>query len=201
MKDGDLLLLDAAGSYQGLTGDITRTYPVNGTFTAEQRDLYRVAFAAQEAGMRAAVAGNRTSDVEKAVAEAVKEGLLRLGLITDAKGDQFRTWATHGVCHWIGMDVHDVGDYRRPLEPGMTFVIEPGIYVREAALDDLEKTPENQAFIEKVRPVVRKYRDLGVRIEDSFLLTETGLVNMSAKVPRTLEEVEAFLKSRPAVAR
>jgi Xaa-Pro aminopeptidase len=198
MKDGDLLLLDAAGSYQGLTGDITRTYPVNGTFTPEQRDLYRVALAAQEAGMRAAVAGNRTNDVEKAVAEAVKEGLLRLGLITDAKGDQYRTWATHGVCHWIGMDVHDVGDYRRPLEPGMSFVIEPGIYVREAALDDLEKTPENQAFVEKVRPAVRKYRDLGVRIEDSFLLTETGLVNMSAKVPRTLEEVEAFLKSRPA---
>jgi Xaa-Pro aminopeptidase len=197
MKDGDLLLIDAAANYQGLTGDITRSYPVNGTFTPEQRDLYRLALAAQEAGMRAALTGNRTHDIEQAVAGAVKEGLLQLGLITDATGDQYRTWATHGVCHWIGMDVHDVGDYRRPLEPGMTFVIEPGIYVREAALDELEKTPENQAFIEKVRPAVRRYRDIGVRIEDSFLLTETGLVNLSAKVPRTLEDVESFLRARP----
>ncbi len=200
MKDGDLLLLDAAGSYQGLTGDITRTYPVGGVFTPEQREIYRIAFAAQEAGMRAAVAGNRTDDVEKAVAAAVKEGLLRLGLITDANSDQYRTWATHGVCHWIGMDVHDVGDYRRPLEPGMTFVIEPGIYLREKALDELEKTPENQAFIDLVRPAVRKYRDIGVRIEDSFLLAETGLVNLSANVPRTLEEVESFLRARPPAA-
>lgn len=197
MKDGDLLLLDAAGSYQGLTGDITRTYPIGGVFTSEQRDLYRIALAAQDAGARAAVAGNLTYDVEKAVAETVKEGLIRLGLVTDAKGDQFRTWATHGVCHWIGMDVHDVGDYRRKLEPGMAFTIEPGIYVRERALDDLEKTPENQAFIEKVRPVARKYWDIGVRIEDSFLLTETGLVRLSAKVPWKLEEVEALLKARP----
>jgi Xaa-Pro aminopeptidase len=197
MKDGDLLLLDAAGSYQGLTGDITRTYPVNGVFTPEQREIYRIALAAQDAGTKAAVVGNTTNDVEKAVAEAIKEGLLRIGLITDAKGDQFRTWATHGVCHWIGMDVHDVGDYRRPLEPGMAFVIEPGIYIREAALENLEKTAENKAFSDKVRPVVAKYKDIGVRIEDSFLLTETGLVRMSAKVPWKLEEVEALLKARP----
>jgi Xaa-Pro aminopeptidase len=197
MKDGDLLLLDAAGSYQGLTGDITRTYPVNGAFTPEQREIYKIALAAQDAGARAAVAGNTTNDVEKAVAESIKEGLLRIGLITDAKGDQYRTWATHGVCHWIGMDVHDVGDYRRPLEPGMAFVIEPGIYIREAALENLEKTAENKAFSDKVRSVVAKYKDIGVRIEDSFLLTETGLVRMSAKVPWKLEEVEAFLKARP----
>ncbi|HEY7515748.1 MAG TPA: aminopeptidase P N-terminal domain-containing protein [Vicinamibacteria bacterium] len=197
MKDGDLLLLDAAGSYQGLTGDITRTYPVNGTFTAEQREIYRIALAAQDAGAKAAVVGNTTNDVEKAVAESIKEGLLRIGLITDTKGDQFRTWATHGVCHWIGMDVHDVGDYRRPLEPGMAFVIEPGIYIRETSLDNLEKTAENKAFSEKVRPAVAKYKDIGVRIEDSFLLTESGLVRMSAKAPWKLEELEALLKARP----
>jgi Xaa-Pro aminopeptidase len=198
MKDGDLLLLDAAGSYQGLTGDITRTYPVNGTFTPEQREIYKIALAAQDAGAGAAVPGNTTNDVEKAVAESIKEGLLRIGLITDTKGDQFRTWATHGVCHWIGMDVHDVGDYRRPLEPGMAFVIEPGIYIRETALENLEKTAENKAFAEKVRPAAAKYKDIGVRIEDSFLLTETGLVRMSVKVPWKLEEVEALLKARPA---
>jgi Xaa-Pro aminopeptidase len=197
MKDGDLLLLDAAASYQGLTGDVTRTYPVSGTFTPEQKDIYRVVLAAQDAGVRTAVAGNTTNDIEKAVADSVKEGLVRLGLVTDAKGDQFRTWATHGICHWIGMDVHDVGDYRRPLEPGMAFTIEPGVYVREVALDNLEKTQENQAFAEKVRPVVKKYKDIGVRIEDSFLLTEKGLVRLSEKVPYKLEDVEAFLKSRP----
>jgi Xaa-Pro aminopeptidase len=79
----------------------------------------------------------------------------------------------------------------------MAFTIEPGVYIREAALDNLEKTPENQAFVEKVRPVVKKYKDIGVRIEDSFLLTETGLVRMSEKVPYKLEDVEAYLKSRP----
>lgn len=198
MADGDLLLLDAAASYEGLTGDITRTYPVNGTFTGPQRDIYRIVQAAQDAGVRAAVAGNATADIERAAAEVARQGLLKLGLVTDASGDQFRTWYTHGICHWIGMDVHDLGDYRRPLAPGMAFTIEPGIYIRRKALDELPDTPENKVFIEKVRPVVEKYKDIGVRIEDSFLLTETGLERLSAKVPWKLEEVEAFLKARPA---
>ena len=94
------------------------------------------------------------------------------------------------------MDVHDLGDYRRPLAPGMAFTIEPGIYIRRKALDELPDTPENKAFIEKVRPVVEKYKDVGVRIEDSFLLTENGLERLSAKVPWKLEDVEAFLKTR-----
>jgi Xaa-Pro aminopeptidase len=89
-----------------------------------------------------------------------------------------------------------VGDYRRALEPGMAFVIEPGIYVRESALDALEDSAENRAFKEKVRPAVQKFKDIGVRVEDSFLLTETGLVRLSARVPRTLEEIEAFIASR-----
>jgi len=89
-----------------------------------------------------------------------------------------------------------VGDYRRPLEPGMAFTIEPGLYIREAALSALEDTPENRAFKEKVKPAVARYRDIGVRVEDSFLLTETGLVRLSARVPRTLEEIEAFLAGR-----
>lgn len=146
--------------------------------------------------MKAAVVGNRTSDVEKAAEQVVKAGLLELGLVTDAASAQFRTWYTHGICHWIGLDVHDVGDYRRPLEPGMAFVIEPGIYIREQALDALEDTPENRAFKEKVRPVVARYKDIGVRVEDSFLLSETGLVRLSARVPRTLEEIEAFMAGR-----
>lgn len=196
MKAGDLLLIDAAAFYDGMTADITRAWPVNGKYTKEQVELWRLVLAAQEAGMKAAVVGNRTADVEKAAEEVVKAGLLKLGLVTDAASEQFRTWYTHGICHWIGLDVHDVGDYRRPLEPGMAFVIEPGLYIREQALDALPDTPENRAFKEKVRPVVARYKDIGVRVEDSFLLTANGLERLSTRVPRTLEEIEAFMAGR-----
>jgi len=196
MKAGELLLIDAAAFYQGMTVDITRAWPVSGKYSKEQAELWRLVLAAQEAGMKAAVAGNHTTDVEKAAEEVVKAGLLKLGLVTDAASKQNRSWYTHGICHWIGIDVHDVGDYRRAFEPGMAFVIEPGLYIREAALAALEDTPENGAFKEKVRPVVAKYKDIGVRVEDSFLLTETGLVRLSARVPRTLEEIEAFMAGR-----
>jgi Xaa-Pro aminopeptidase len=195
MEAGDLLLVDAAGSYQGYTGDITRTYPVSGTFTREQKDIYEIVLAAQEAGMKAAKVGNRTTDVQAACDDVLRAGLVRLGLVTEPQGQQFKIWSTHGVSHWIGLDVHDVGA-RRPLAPGMTFVIEPGIYIRDAALDNLPKTPENLAFIEKVRPIVAKYRNSGVRIEDSFLLTEKGLERLSAGVPRTVDEIERFMKQQ-----
>ncbi len=199
MQAGDILLVDAAGSYKGYTVDITRSYPVSGSFTPAQKDLYRLVLDAQEAGMRAARIGNTTRDVEKAAEEVVKAGLLKLGLITDAAGDQFRTWYTHGICHWIGLDVHDVGDYKRPLAAGMTFVVEPGLYIRPQALDALPDTPEHRAFKTAVAPAVQKYAQIGVRVEDSFLLTDTGLVRLSASVPRTIDEVEAFMKgSRPA---
>ncbi|HET7218593.1 MAG TPA: aminopeptidase P N-terminal domain-containing protein [Vicinamibacterales bacterium] len=193
MADGDLLLVDAAANYQGYTGDITRTYPVNGTFTPAQREIYEIVFAAQEAGIKAAKAGAKFADIQTACDDVLRAGLVRLGLVLDPKGQQFKIWSTHGVSHWIGMDVHDVA-VPRPLAAGMAFVIEPGIYIREAALDNLPKTPENAAFIEKVRPVVQKYKDIGVRIEDSFLLTEKGLERLSAGTPRTLEEVETFMR-------
>ncbi len=196
MQAGDILLVDAAANFDGYTIDITRSYPVSGTFTEAQKEIYRLVLEAQEAGMRAARVGNRTADVEKAAEDVVKAGLLKLGLITDAAGDQFRTWYTHGICHWIGMDVHDVGDYQRPLAPGMTFVVEPGLYIRPQALDELPDTPENRAFKAAVLPVVQKYAHIGIRVEDSFLLTETGLTNLSATVPRTIEEVEQFMKGR-----
>lgn len=195
MREGDLLLVDAAASYRGQTGDITRTYPVGGRFTPQQREIYELVLAAQDAGMKAARIGNRTVDIERASEAVVKEGLLKLGLITDATGPQFRTWYTHGICHWIGMDVHDVGDYRRPLEAGMAFVIEPGIYIRREALTQLPDTPENRAFREKVTAAVERYQGIGVRIEDSFLLTDRELVRLSAKAPRTLKEIEDLVRS------
>jgi Xaa-Pro aminopeptidase len=104
------------------------------------------------------------------------------------------------VSHWIGMDVHDVGRLRE-LAPGMAFVIEPGIYIREVALDNLPKTPENLAFIEKVRPMVEKYKNLGVRIEDSFLLKESGLERLSESVPRTIDEIEGFMRQSSTARR
>ena len=193
MEPGDVLLVDAAGNYQGYTGDITRTYPITGTFTREQRDIYQIVLSAQDAGMKAVKAGARTNDVQAACDAVLRNGLVKLGLVTDPQGMQFKIWSTHGVLHWIGMDVHDVGS-RRTIEPGMAFVIEPGIYIREAALDALPRTAENLAFIEKVRPMVRKYSNIGVRVEDSFLLTESGLERLSATVPRTIEEIERFMK-------
>lgn len=197
MEPGDLLLVDAAGNYEGLTGDITRTYPVSGTFSPAQKEIYQLVLAAQEAARTAARSGNKTKDIESASEEVIKAGLLKLGLITDAKGEQFRTWYTHGICHWIGMDVHDVGDYERPLAPGMAFTIEPGLYLRQQALDDMPDTPANRAFKEKVAPAFAKYKNIGVRIEDSFLLTDAGLKSLSQSVPRTVEEVEAWLKPQP----
>jgi Xaa-Pro aminopeptidase len=196
MKDGELLLVDAAGFFKYMTVDITRTYPVNGRFTREQRDLYDLVLQAQNEGIRAAQIGRRLSDVHQATVDVIKQGLLKLGLITDTTGDQYRMWYTHSANHWIGMDVHDVGDSRRALEPGMTFVIEPGIYIRENVLDNLPKTAANDALVARIRPAVQKYRDIGIRIEDSFLLTESGLTNLSSKVPRTADEVEAFMKQR-----
>jgi Xaa-Pro aminopeptidase len=195
MEPGDLLLVDAAANYQGYTGDITRTYPVSGTFSPVQREVYSIVLAAQEAGIAAAKAGNRFTDIQAACDEVLRSGLARLGLVTDTTGQQFKIWSTHGVSHWIGMEVHDVA-VPRPLGPGMTFVIEPGIYIREAALDNLPKTPENAAFIEKVRAAVQKYKNIGVRIEDSFLLTDAGLERLSAGVPRTIDEIERFLAAR-----
>jgi Xaa-Pro aminopeptidase len=91
--------------------------------------------------------------------------------------------------------VHDVGDTKRPLEPGMAFTIEPGIYIRQSALDALPRTAENLAFIEKVQPAVRKYQDIGVRIEDSFLLDEGGLRNLSGVLPKTIEDIEMFMRN------
>jgi Xaa-Pro aminopeptidase len=194
MRAGDLLLVDAAASYQYMAGDITRTYPVNGAFSAEQKDIYAIVLRAQDEAMKAAVRGALPAQIHLRAAEVIRQGLLGLGLITDARGDQYQMWFTHGAVHYIGIDVHDVGARAHPLEPGVAFTIEPGIYIRESALDALPRTPDNLALIDRIRPAVRKYADIGIRIEDSFLLEESGLTRLSAAVPRTIDEVEAFMR-------
>jgi Xaa-Pro aminopeptidase len=201
MQAGELLLVDAACNYEYMSPDITRTYPVSGTFTPLQRDIYAIVLEAQEEGMKVARAGNTTAAIHSRTVEVIKAGLLKLGLITDTTGDQYRMWYTHNASHYIGIDVHDVGERSRPLQPGMTFVIEPGIYIRQGALDALPRTVENVALIDKIQPAVKKYANIGVRIEDSFLLEESGLRRLSAAVPRTIDEIEAFLRQRPAQTR
>jgi Xaa-Pro aminopeptidase len=196
MQAGELLLVDAAANYQYMSGDITRTYPVGGTFSPLHRDVYQIVLQAQEEGISDARAGGSLQAIHDKTVEVIKAGLLKLGLITDTKGDQYRMWYTHGAGHYIGIDVHDVGDRNRPLVPGMAFTIEPGIYIRQAVLDALPPTPENTALIAKIQPAVKKYLDIGVRIEDSFLVEESGLRRLSVSVPRTIEEIEAFMKPR-----
>lgn len=196
MQAGDLLLVDAGSSLEYATVDVTRTYPVSGTFSPAQKDIYQIVLDAQLEGIRAAKPGASLQDVHRTTVEVVKAGLLKLGLITDAAGDQYRIWYTHGASHYIGIDVHDVGETSRPLAPGMAFTIEPGIYVRQIALDSLPRTPENAAFIEKIQPMVQKYMDIGVRIEDSFLLEESGLRNLSAGLPKAVDEIEASMRGR-----
>ena len=200
MQAGDLLLVDAACNYEYMSGDITRTYPVGGAFSPAQKDIYSIVLQAQEEAMAMARPGATFVELHAKTVEVIKAGLLRLGLITDATGDQYRMWYTHGSNHYIGIDVHDVGDRFRKLEPGMAFVIEPGIYVRQSPLDALPRTAENQALIEKIQPAVKKYADIGVRVEDAFLLEESGLRRLTASAPRTIEEVESFLRSQPSPA-
>jgi len=149
---------------------------------------------AQDEGMKVALAGSSLAAIHNKTVEIIKAGLLRLGLITDAGGDQYKMWYPHGATHYIGIDVHDVGDRNRALRPGMSFVIEPGIYIRRSALDALPRTPENAALIERIQPAVGRYLDVGVRVEDSFLLEASGLRRLSASVPRTIDEIEAFMR-------
>jgi Xaa-Pro aminopeptidase len=201
MQSGELLLVDAACNYGYMSGDITRTYPVNGVFSAAQKDLYRIVLQAQEEGLKGAgKPGATLQDVHAATVEVIKAGLLKLGLITAAQPDQYRLWYTHGASHYIGIDVHDVGSRTRALQPGMAFTIEPGLYIRQSALDALPRTTENLAFIEQVQAAVRQYADTGVRIEDSYLVDENGVVDLSASVPKSIEAVEAFMRSRPREA-
>lgn len=191
-RPGELLLVDAAANFQGLTGDITRTYPVSRRFSPDQRELYELVLAAEEAGIGAARPGGRIEDITRAVRATVGAGLLRLGLVTDpaaATGDspQVDIWFPHSPVHGIGVDVHDpLGR----LNPGAAFVVEPGIYIRVDTLDRLEAQPATVAFARAVRPAVERYRDVGIRVEDSLLMTPAGPENLSRRAPRLVRDLE-----------
>lgn len=193
VKSGELILMDVGAEYDHYSADVTRTFPINGKFTPEQAEVYNIVFAAQEAAARAMRPGATLTDVHNASLEVLKDGLLKLGLITDKNSNQYRIWYMHGNSHFLGMNVHDVGMRGTKLEVGMTFTNEPGIYVREDALDYLPKTPENEKFIAAVRPAFEKYKNIGVRIEDDMLITPDGPKWMTAAIPRTIPDIEAFM--------
>ncbi len=210
VKQGDLMLMDVGAEYDHYTADVTRTYPVNGKFTKEQAAIYQIVYDAQEAVASVTKPEAKMSTIEKTSMDTVKAGLLKLGLITSLDGtydatfngqpmkiSQHRLWFMHGNSHWLGMNVHDVGDYTAPLKAGMVFTNEPGIYLREDALDYLADTPDNRAFLAKVRPVYEKYRGIGVRIEDDMLVTPTGVEWMTKQLPRKIDEIEAFMAKAP----
>lgn len=194
---GELLLMDVGAEYDHYSADVTRTFPVNGKFSRAQADIYQIVYNAQEAAAKAARPGARKSDVHRAATEVIKDGLLKLGLIVDRNSEQYRIWFMHGTSHWLGMNVHDVGDLPgRPepiLEAGMIFTNEPGIYIRADALENLPKTPANEKFIAAVRPAFEKYKNIGVRIEDDMLITPGGVKWMTEALPRKMSEIESFI--------
>jgi Xaa-Pro aminopeptidase len=192
VKTGQLMLMDVGAEYDHYSADVTRTFPVNGKFSKEQAEIYQIVYDAQEAAAKAARPGTTLSAAHNASMEVIKEGLLKLGLITDRNSDQYRIWFMHGNGHWLGMNVHDVGG-GASFEPGMTFTNEPGIYIRMDALDNLPKTAANEKFIAAVKPAFEKYKGIGVRIEDDMLITPEGVKWMTAALPRSIADIEAFI--------
>ena len=173
-----LILMDLGAEYKGYTADVTRTIPVSGTFTPEQKALYQIVYDAQTAGINAAVAGASFTAISEATYEVVKTGLLELGLIQESK--EYRRYLPHGIAHHIGLDVHDPGLYEN-LAPNMVITVEPGIYVPEGS------------------PCDPKWWNIGIRIEDDILITAEGPVNLSKDAPRSWQEIEKVMLEKSAL--
>jgi len=203
MEDGDLLLMDIGAEYGYYTADITRTIPVNGRFSAEQREIYQLVLEAQKAAIEQMVPGRLHADAHDTVKAVINRGLAGLGLITDPASDwQLTFYTIHGTSHFLGMDVHDVGNYHEcVLEPGMVLTIEPGIYFRENALEQAQEMFKNDAdsaeiakFVEQIAPVYEQYMNIGVRIEDDILVTTGGNINLSRYAPKEIEDIEQIMR-------
>ena len=173
-----LILMDLGAEYNGYTADVTRTIPVSGKFTPEQRALYQIVYDSQSAGINAAQKGASFREITQACYTVVQEGLLSLGIIETPQ--EFRRYLPHGVAHHIGLDVHDPGLYQ-DLVPNMVITVEPGIYIPEGS------------------PCDPKWWNIGIRIEDDILITEEGPVNLSTDAPRAWDEIEALMKEKSAL--
>ncbi len=185
LNDGDLLLIDAGCELNGYASDITRTFPVNGKYSGPQRDIYELVLAAQAAAIKQVKPGNEWEDPHRAAVEILAQGFIDLGLCQGTRdaaiesGD-YKKFYMHRTGHWLGMDVHDVGDYKRDgawrkLEPGMALTVEPGCYIRAA--DDV---PE-------------RFWGIGVRIEDDAVVTQQGNDIITREVPKTIAEIETLM--------
>ena len=185
LRDGDLLLIDAGAEYDCYASDVTRTFPVNGRFSAAQKALYEVVLAAQEAAIEQVQPGNDWNAPHAAAIKVLTRGLVRLGILRGRPADlikkeAYRRFYMHRTGHWLGMDVHDVGDYKvggewRVLEPGMVLTVEPGIYIPAGS-----------------RGVAKKWWNIGIRIEDDVLVTKKGHEVLSTNAPKHVDEIEAL---------
>jgi Xaa-Pro aminopeptidase len=193
LKDGDLILIDAGAEYQGYASDITRTFPINGKYSKAQREVYDVVLDVQEKCIEYTKTGNTVKARHEYSIELLTEGMKELGLLKGKtkeliKKKEYMRYYMHGVGHYLGLDVHDAGRYfedqkaksSRRLAPGMVLTVEPGLYI----------PPDDKS-------APSKYRGIGIRIEDDVLVTEDGNVNLSAKVPKDPDEIEALMQ-KPA---
>jgi Xaa-Pro aminopeptidase len=205
----DMIVMDIGASYHGYAADITRTVPASGHFSASQREIYQLVRDAQSAAERQIRIGSPSRLMSDSADAMIARGLARLRLIEapDATYDcssgesprqcpQYRLYYMHGLGHGIGLEVHDPDQYSytATLAPGSVFTLEPGVYVREHLLDELPRTPRNQAIAARLRPAVQFYRNIGVRIEDDYAVTTAGMVWLSRGVPRDIVEIEAHMK-------
>lgn len=191
IKEGDLVLIDAGCEYEYYASDITRTFPASGKFSPEQKAIYELVLKAQDAAIAAVQPGASWDAPHEESVKVITRGLIKLGLLKGTparliKSEAYKDFYMHRVGHWIGMDVHDVGDYKiddtwRLLEPGMVTTIEPGIYI----------SPDN-------KKVAKKWRGIGVRIEDDVLVTKKGHKVLSTGIPKTVAEIESFMAKSAA---
>ena len=213
MQAGDVVVMDIGASYRGYAADVTRTVPVSGTFTTEQRAIYQIVRDAQHAAELIARLGVTLSQMDEAANKVLSAGLARLGLIESPDGaydpgsagcrraikggcSQLSLYYFHSLGHAIGLEVHDPTSFR--IQAGNTFTLEPGIYVRPSVLDELPDTPRNRAMIAKLRAAVQRYANIGVRIEDDYFATDAG-VEWISRGPREASEIEQMMRAHAAV--
>jgi len=193
LKDGDLVLIDAGCEIDCYASDITRTFPVSGQFSPEQKAIYELVLKAQEAAFAVIAPGKHWNHAHEATVQVITEGLVALGLLKGSvealiESEAYRAFYMHRAGHWLGMDVHDVGEYKvggqwRVLEPGMALTVEPGIYIGA----------DNQS-------VAKKWRGIGVRIEDDVVVTKQGCEILTSGVPKTVAEIEALMAAARSAA-
>ncbi len=177
INNGDIVLSDCAAEYRGYSSDVTRSYPANGKFTKEQKEIYQIVLNAQKAAIAVMKPGANWSDVSAAADSVIANGLFALGITKQKEGISFKKFYNHGLGHAVGLNVHDVG--QPTLAAGMLYTVEPGIYIPE-----------------KADGVDAKYFNIGVRIEDVLLVSETGSENLSAAAPREINDIETMMKKK-----